>query len=132
MALKISLKPHERLIIGGAVLKNGSVKTELMIENKVPILRQNRILNFEEANTPARRIYFVIQLMYIDQENLAEHHKLYWELVHDFLQAVPRSLELIDKISELIFKEDYYQALSTARQLIDFEQEVIDSVKQCC
>jgi flagellar protein FlbT len=132
MALKISLKPHERLIIGGAVLKNGSVKTELMIENKVPILRQNRILNFEEANTPARRIYFVIQLMYIDQENLAEHHKLYWELVHDFLQAVPRSLELIDKISELIFKEDYYQALSTARQLIDFEQEVMDSVKQCC
>ena len=103
-----------------------------MVENKVPILRQNRIINADEANTPARRIYFVIQLMYVNQDNLVEHHKLYWELVKDFVQAVPRALELIDTINELILKENYYEALKQARQLIDFEQEVIERVKQCC
>jgi flagellar protein FlbT len=132
MALKISLKPHERLIIGGAVLVNGASKTEFMIENKVPILRQSSILNAEQANTPASRIYFVIQLMYIDEEHIKEHHKLYWELVRDFVQAAPRSLELIDVISELILQESYYRALKGARQLIEFEQEVIERVKQCC
>ena len=132
MALKITLKPHERLIIGGAVLTNGASKTDFMVENKVPILRQNRIINADEANTPARRIYFVIQLMYVNQDNLVEHHKLYWELVKDFVQAVPRALELIDTINELILKENYYEALKQARQLIDFEQEVIERVKQCC
>jgi flagellar protein FlbT len=132
MALKISLKPHERLIIGGAVIANGASKTEFMVENKVPILRQSSILSAEQADTPARKIYFVIQLMYVDQEHIKEHHQFYWELVRDFVQALPRSLELIDGINDLILKENYYQALKGARQLIEFEQEVIERVKQCC
>jgi flagellar protein FlbT len=45
------------------------------------LLREKNILKEEEANTPGRRIYFVIQLMYIDEENLTTHHKTYWELV---------------------------------------------------
>ena len=132
MALKISLKPHERLIIGGAVIANGPSKTELMIENKVPILRQNRILKVEEANSPARRIYLSIQLMYVDQDRLADNHKFYLELVRDFVQAAPSTLVLIDHMNELVFQGQYYQALMDARQLMDFEQEVIERVKQCC
>ena len=132
MALKITLKPHERLIIGGAVVTNGATKSEFMVENKVPLLRQNSILNAEEADTPARRIYFAIQLMYIDEENLAEHHKLYWELVKDFVSAAPSSLKMLDQINELILQSKYYQALKAARNLIDFEQEVIERAKQCC
>ena len=83
MALKITIKPHERLIIGGAVIRNGSVKSEFVIENDVPILRAKDIMGLHEADTPCKRIYFAIQLMYVDQENLAEHHKIYWELVRD-------------------------------------------------
>jgi flagellar protein FlbT len=40
MALKIILKPHERIILGGAVVTNGRSKSELIIENNVPLLRQ--------------------------------------------------------------------------------------------
>lgn len=132
MALKITLKPHERLIVGGAVITNGPSKADFMVENKVPILRQSHILSAEQADSPARRIYFIIQLMYIESENLAEHHKLYWDLVRDFLRAAPSVLDIIDHINELVLKENYYQALKEARQLIEFEQEVIERVKQCC
>ncbi len=66
MPLKISLKAGERVIIGGAVITNGKLKTELFVENKVPVLRQKDILSIKEADTPCRRIYFVIQLMYMD------------------------------------------------------------------
>ena len=66
MALRISLKPHEKMILGGAVIANdNNAACHLIIKNRVPILREKDILSEEEANSPSRRLYFVIQLMYI-------------------------------------------------------------------
>lgn len=128
MGLKITLKPHERMIIGGAVITNGNTKCDLNIENKVPLLREKNILKEKDANTPGRRIYFVIQLMYIDEENLTVHHKAYWDLVTDFIQAAPSAIPLIKEISEHIVSNKYYGALKLADKLIDYEQEVISRV----
>ena len=131
MALKISLKPNEKMILGGAVITNGANKCEFTVENNVPILRQNNILSPEKADTPARRIYLAIQLMYVEKKDIAVHQQLYWQLVKEFVQAAPSSLGLIDKINELIFKENYYHALKMAHKLFEFEQEVIQRVTQC-
>jgi flagellar protein FlbT len=51
MALKLSLKPGEKMIIGGAVVKNGDAKAELFIENQVPLLREKDIMG---EKTPIR------------------------------------------------------------------------------
>lgn len=131
MTLKITLKPHEKILIGGAVIRNGPAKAEFAVENKTPILRQSHILSPDSANTPARRIYLAIQLIYIDKLQLADHLKLYWQLVDEFIAAAPSSLALIDRMNELILAEKYYQALKSAQKLIDFEQEVIDRVANC-
>ena len=131
MALKISLKPNEKMIIGGAVISNGPSKCEFLVENSVPILRQNSIISPDQANTPARRIYLAIQLMYVDPAEIENHQKLYWQLVKDIIQAVPRTLGIIDPMNELILQGNYYQALKSAQYLIDFEQEVIESVTNC-
>lgn len=128
MSLKISLKPQERIVIGGAVVTNGSTKTELFFENKVPILREKDIMTESDATSPARRIYFVVQLMYIDDTSLAVHHKNYWVLVNDFIKAAPSSLPMIDQLNDQILKCQYYAALKTARSLIEYEQEVISRV----
>jgi len=128
MPLKITLKPHERMIVGGAVITNGNAKCDLLIENKVSILRQKDIMSEKDADSPCRKIYFTIQLMYIDEENLIEHHNTYWKLVQDIVKAAPSMLALIDQISEQILNNKYYQALKLARKLIDYEQEVIDRV----
>lgn len=129
MGLKITLKPGERMIIGGAVITNGGQKCNFIVENKVSILREKDILSAENANSPARRIYFAIQLMYIDSGNLKTHHKVYWELVKDFLEAAPSALGLIDQISENILEGNYYQALKNCKKLIAFEEEVIARVQ---
>ncbi len=131
MALKITLKPNEKMIIGGAVINNGPGKTEFVVENNVPILRQNNILSPDDADTPARRIYLAIQLMYIDTPNLGTYQDLYWKLVREFVQAAPSSLELVDKINEMIFQGNYYQALRSTHNLIEFEQEVLKRVTEC-
>jgi flagellar protein FlbT len=131
MALKITLKPHEKMIIGGAVITNGNYKCDLFIENKVPILRQKDIMTEKEANSPTHRIYLVIQLMYIDEQNLAQHHKTYWKLVQDFILAAPTVLPVVDQISNKILGGQYYQALKLVRNLIAYEKEVITRVQKC-
>ena len=129
MALKLTLKPKERMIIGGTVVANGG-KTgcNLVVENKTPILRQKDILSENEADSPCRRIYFAIQLMYIDHENELIHQETYWKLVRQLVDAVPSLTGLIDRINQDILNGDYYLALKLASELIDYEQEVISSV----
>jgi flagellar protein FlbT len=129
MVLKIRLRPRERMIIGGAVITNGNNNSDLVIGNNIPILREKDIMNEEDANTPCRRIYFVIQLMYIDDKNLVSHHNTYWKLVSDVVDAAPSTILFIDQISEHILNGQYYKALKVAHKLMDYEQEV---VKNAC
>lgn len=129
MALKIALKPQERMILGGAVVTNGHSKSELIVENNVPVLRERDILGAEDANTPCRRIYLVIQLMYVDEQNLREHHNTYWQLVRDVISAAPSMSQRIGRISEEILRKNFYQALKLAKELIDYEQEVVSHAR---
>jgi len=129
MALKITLKPGERMILGGAVLTNANPSScDLVIENKTPILRQKDILTEEKADSPCRRIYYAIQLMYIDEANLSAYQKTFWEMAADVVKAAPSTVGLIDGISEMILQRNYYQALKLTKRLIDYEQEVIRRV----
>jgi len=130
MALHITLKPREKMILSGAVITNGSgSRCNLIIKNKIPILREKDILSENEVDSPCRRIYFVIQLMYIDEENLEIHQKNYWKLVKDLINAAPSTVGLIDSIGEEIVNGRYYQALKLAQKLIDYEQEIISRVQ---
>ena len=130
MSLKLALKPHERIIIGGAVIKNGASSCHLLMENNVPILRQADILSEADANSPCRRIYFVIQLLYIEGDKNSELQPLYWELVNDVLSAAPSMKDLISQVSQLIIKNKFYQALKIAKKLIQYEEELLKNVSQ--
>jgi flagellar protein FlbT len=130
MSLKLRLKPDEKIIIGGAVLQNGPKASEFIVENTVPILRQKDILAERDAVSPARRVYFVIQLLYIDRENQVDYHTRYWDLVKDILAAAPSTKPYVDRISEQIESGDFYQALKFTRKLITYEEELLSHVKK--
>jgi len=123
MALKIDLKPHERLIIGGAVVANGNSRCELVVENNVVILRQKDILREKDASTPCKRIYFIVQLMYVDESQLLDKHNVYWTLIKDVVEAAPSTARLLADMSEHIVNKRYYPALKLARKLIKYEEE---------
>ncbi|OPY85602.1 MAG: flagellar biosynthesis repressor FlbT [Smithella sp. PtaU1.Bin162] len=129
MALKITLKVREKFIIGGAVITNGDAKSTFEVENDVPILREKDIMTLAAADTPCKRIYFAIQLMYVDSQNMPEHHKIFWQLVKDVAEAAPSRKPLLKEISERILNEQYYQALKLTKKLIEYEQEVVNRVR---
>ena len=66
MALKVELKPNERIIIGNCVITNTDQRARLLIDgDKIPILREKDILTPATADTPAKLVYLAVQLMYI-------------------------------------------------------------------
>ncbi len=129
MPLRIALKPEERLIVGGAVVRNaGRRGLQLMVENDVPILRGKEVMGLADATSPCRRIYFAIQLMYVDPEDLANHGALFAELMAEVAEASPSMRGRLDEITDLITAGKYYQALRLTRQLIEYEEELISHV----
>jgi len=130
MALKLSLKANERIIAGGAVLRNATGKTvEIVVENEVPLLREKEILSEANADTPCKRVYFVIQLMYVDGHNLAKYQELYWDLARDILKAAPSTTAVFQQISEAIYSGKYYQALKETRKLIQYEAKAVEHAR---
>ena len=129
MSLKVELKPHERLIIGNCVVTNSDQRTRLFIDGNAPILREKDILTAATADTPAKKIYLAIQLMYLAQDPTHEH-ETYFQLVREFINAAPSALPHVHEINNRILSDDLYKALKAARKLIVYEAELIENAKR--
>jgi len=125
VALKVELKPNERIIIGTAVVRNGDQRTSLIIEGQAPILREKDILSPKTANTPAKLIYLAIQLMYIDGR-VSENLSTYQKLMSDFQNAVPSSTSLLLAIHNHILNAEFYKALKEAKKLLEYERKLFE------
>ncbi|WP_137043940.1 flagellar biosynthesis repressor FlbT [Pseudolabrys sp. FHR47] len=125
MALKVELKPGERILIGECVITNSDRRATFLIDGKVPIIREKDIMTSDQADTPAKRIYLSILLMYTSREP-SEQHATYFALVRDIVQAAPSTWPQIENINNHILTGDLYKALKQARQLIQYEQELMN------
>lgn len=127
MALVIDLKPREKILIGNAVITNDAQRTRLHIEGEAPILRERDVLKEEDATSPCKRIYFIIQLMYLAKD-ATELYDSYFTAIREVQDAAPSMALRIADISQFILSGHYYKALREARKLIDYEQELIANV----
>ena len=128
MALKVELKPGERFILGDSVITNDDQRTRLFIEGDAPILREKDILRLDDADTPCKKIYLMVQMMYLSPDP-TPHHDLFFSLVKDVLEAAPSTANMIDDINNKILTGDMYKALKQTRKLIEYEQELMGNVK---
>ena len=82
-------KPGERRLIGECVLANSVRRATVVIKGKRPIIREKKHLTAEQANTPAKRIYLSILLMYTSRD-AREQHATYFSLVRDLVRSSPQ------------------------------------------
>jgi flagellar protein FlbT len=127
MALKVELKPGEKLLVGNCIITNSDQRTRLFIDGHAPILREKDILTADTANTPAKRIYLAVQLMYIE-DDITNAQDAYFALVNEFLEAVPSAAEIVNQINNEILTGQLYKALKASQRLIEYEQELISNV----
>jgi flagellar protein FlbT len=126
MALKVELKPNERIIIGNCVITNTEQRARLLIDGEnVPILREKDIMTPHAADTPAKLVYLAVQLMYISPDPKSSH-STYFNLVRDIVTAVPSAWPIIEGINNNILRGDLYHALKEARKLVAYEKKLLD------
>jgi flagellar protein FlbT len=120
----VELKPGERVLVGESVIINHAQKTRLVIQGSAPILREKDIMTPERADTPAKRVYLAVQLMYIARDP-SRHHELYFTLVGQILAAAPSVRPYIEAINNHILTGQMYKALKEAKRLITYEQGLL-------
>ncbi|MFA7430430.1 MAG: flagellar biosynthesis repressor FlbT [Rhodospirillaceae bacterium] len=127
MALKLKLKPHEKAIINGAVIENGPRSSEIVVHNMAQILREPSVMQAEDANTPARRTYFAIQLMLIDQENAETYRKTAEALFGDLRAALtnPSVISSLDGALAAMNSGNCYRALQALKDVIAYEAALL-------
>ncbi len=129
MALVIDLKPHEKILIGEAVITNDKQRTRLHIAGDAPILREKDVMQEDDAQTPCERIYFLIQCMY-----LARKPELYFDQFYKEADAIkkaaPSTALFFINITNFILKENFYKAMKQAQELMAFEKELLEKAAQ--
>jgi len=125
MALVIDLKPGEKILIGTAVITNDAQRTRLHISGEAPILREKDVMKEEEANSPCKKIYFLIQCMYMTPDP-KQYFAKYFQLVKEIQHAAPSTSLIFLAINEKIIDGAYYKAMREARELIKLEEELIN------
>ena len=129
MALVIDLKPGEKLLIGEAVITNDSQRTRLHIAGDAPIMREKDVLQEHDADTPCKRIYFMVQCMYLSR-NPENYHERYFDMIREVQSASPSSSFFFMQINDEIIGGSYYKALKLAKQLIEHERELLENATQ--
>lgn len=130
MPLKLSLKPGEKFVLNGAVVQNGDRRGVLLLQNKASVLREKDIMQIEEANTPARRIYFPVMMMYLDEAGAQKYYEEFALRLGEFMGVIRNPEILMDcvNISKHTMAKEYYKALMLCRKLMDYEDERLGNV----
>ncbi|TPL53954.1 flagellar biosynthesis repressor FlbT [Mesorhizobium sp. B2-4-6] len=125
--LKISLKPNEKIYINGAVIRvDRKVTIELM--NDVQFLLESHVIQADQAATPLRQLYFIVQIMLINPAGAAEARDMFRRslpmLIASFEnQDICKGLKQIDR---MVGEDEIYEALKAIRALYPLERRVLE------
>ena len=130
MPLKLSLKPSEKFVLNGAVVQNGDRRATLVLQNRASVLREKDIMQENEANTPARRIYFPVMMMYLDAGKERDYYDEFVLRMTEFMSAIsnPEIMAECVAVSREVMAGEYYKALNKCRKLMDYEGERLADV----
>jgi len=117
LPLKFTLKPGEKVIVNGAVIGRGEEPGSFYLFNKVKFLRGREVMKEEQADTLEKKLYLIIQLIYLFPENAAENRTIFEQILGEVLAERPGEREKIEDVARLVQSEDYYRALKLTAKL---------------
>jgi flagellar protein FlbT len=123
MPLRVELKPFERIVIGETVIVNSGIRTSFLIDGEAPILREKDTVTAETANTPVKRLYYCVQMMYL-KNDIPKYRTSYLGFIKDLREAIPGSRDLIEVVNNHISGGALYKALKEIRKLMKREDEL--------
>ncbi len=106
--LVLKLGPKERVLVNGAVIENGDRRGRLnILTPNANILRLRDAIHPEDANTPVRRVCYVLQLILSGDA--------------EFEEAKHQALRGIEQLSQVLVDDDSKTLLNTATERLNQE-----------
>ncbi|ESX13588.1 flagellar biosynthesis repressor FlbT [Mesorhizobium sp. M0761] len=124
--LKISLKPNEKIYINGAVIRvDRKVTVELM--NDVQFLLENHVIQADDASTPLKQLYFILQVMLMNPAGAIEARAMFRRSLPLLLasfedEQISGALKQIDR---MVGEDHIYEALKAIRALYPLERRAL-------
>ena len=127
-SLRISLKAGERIFINGAVLRVDR-KVALEFLNDVTFLLENHVLQPEQATTPLRQLYFIVQMMLINPEGAEQAMVMFRKSVVMLLTCFKNEevLTELKHIDGMVTQGRAFEALKAIRALYPIEEQILDT-----
>ncbi len=126
--LKLSLKPNEKIYINGAVIRvDRKVSIELL--NDVQFLLEGHVLQPEDASTPLRQLYFILQVMLMNPQGAVDARDMFRRALPLMLasfedQRIRNALKQIDR---MVGEDHVYEALKAIRSLYPLERIALET-----
>lgn len=124
MPLRISLKARERLVINGAIIRNGGRMADLLIETDCKFIRESEIIRESEADTPAKKLCVTLQVIHL-ADNPTEAKALLLEQSAETLQIMPSAAPYLLEIQDWLARGHTYPALRSGRHLMYHERDLM-------
>ncbi|MDF1610115.1 flagellar biosynthesis repressor FlbT [Hoeflea sp. YIM 152468] len=127
-SLRISLKAGERIFINGAVLRVDR-KVALEFLNDVTFLLENHVLQPEQATTPLKQLYFIVQMMLINPEGAGQAMHMFRKSVVMLLTCFKNEevLTELKHIDGMVTQGRAFEALKAIRALYPTEEQILET-----
>ena len=126
---KISLKPHERVYINGAVIKVDR-KTSLEFLNDVQFLLESQVLQAADANTPLKRLYFTVQIQLMSPSDTVAAKRMFKEQLEQLLLTFEDSMvrNELAGVEKLVAESRFHEAMKTLKSLYPIEARLLEGI----
>lgn len=124
--MQIHLKKGEKIYVNGAVLRVDR-RTTLEFLNDIDFLLEGHVIQAQQATTPFRQLYFVVQSMLMDPANAGMTQEVFKHLAHRLGTAL-ETPELSEALREAVSRVDnqrYFDALRQLRIAFQFEDRLL-------
>ena len=131
MPLLIHIRKGKKIFINGAVVENASERTiTFLLRNQAEVLRCDDVLTPDEAVTPASRIYYALQCLYLFPASRRHCFTLFFELAESYRKAAPSVSDLVERLFARVRAGQFYDALKLARELIVHESRCLQCLER--
>lgn len=127
-SLRISLKAGERIFINGAVLRVDR-KVSLEFLNDVTFLLENHVMQPEQATTPLRQLYFIVQMMLINPAGVEQSMEMFRKSVVMLLTCFENEevVSELKHIDSMVVQGKAFESLKAIRALYPVEEKILNS-----
>jgi flagellar protein FlbT len=123
---KLSLKANEKIYLNGAVVRfDRKVTMELL--NDVQFLLESHVLQPEDASTPLKQLYFILQVMLMNPQGAPDARDMFRRSLPLLLASFKdeRIRNPLKQVDRMVGEDNVFEALKTIRSLYAFEREAL-------